>query len=271
MKSSARTSPSMTYDATPLDARVERIDDSSDIWRREKVSFKAAYGKDRVPAYLFIPKNRKPPFPLIVFWPGSSTIRMRSSDDMALAQLDYLVMSGRAVLAPVYYGSYERNDGRQDSWPELTRSYRDWVVKQVQDARRALDYAETRAEIRPDAFGYVGFSWGARMGPLVTALDSRVKAGVLVSGGLSPGAAPPEVDAVTFAPHVSIPVLMVNGDADFIYPLEQCQKPLFRFLGSPSDRKQHVVLPGGHPIMFEKRSRVIQEVLQWFDRYLGAD
>ena len=36
-------------------------------------------------------------------------------------------------------------------------------------------------------------------------------------------------------------------------------------------QKKHLVLPGGHPIMFEKRSRVIQEALQWFDRYLGTD
>src|SRR5262249_824455 len=44
------------YDPVALDARTEAVDDSSDVWRKEKVSFKAAYGNDRVPAYLFTPK-----------------------------------------------------------------------------------------------------------------------------------------------------------------------------------------------------------------------
>jgi dienelactone hydrolase len=258
------------YDDTPLDARVERVDEGSDRWRHEKVSFNAAYGNDRVPAHLFLPKTGTPPFSVVIHWPGSGTIRQRSSDQMTASNVDFLVMSGRAVLVPVYYGSFERNDGRQDSWPELTRSYRDWVVKQVQDARRALDYVATRPDLRSDAMAYFGLSWGARMASVVIALEPRLEAAVLVSGGLSPGMAPPEVDAFTFAPRVSVPVLMINGDSDFIYMVDQSQKPLFRFLGTPLEHKRHLALQGGHAILNEKRNRVIRETLQWFDRYVGT-
>jgi pimeloyl-ACP methyl ester carboxylesterase len=106
------------------------------------------------------------------------------------------------------------------------------------------------------------------MGSLPLALEPRLRAAVLMSGGFS-GAPPPELDPFNFAPRVTVPVLMINGDTDFIFDREQSQKPLFAALGSPADRKRHVVLPGGHGVIFEKRSQVIREILDWFDRYLG--
>ena len=48
------------YDRRDLDARVEAKDDGPEHWRVEKVSFAAAYGDERVPAYLFLPGTRRP-------------------------------------------------------------------------------------------------------------------------------------------------------------------------------------------------------------------
>jgi dienelactone hydrolase len=258
-----------SYDATPLDARTEHVDDSSEVWRHEKVSFNAAYAKERVVAHLFLPKGRTPPYPLVVYWPGSGAIREASSDAMATTSWDFLVVSGRAVLVPVYYGSYERNSGRQDSWPELSRTYRDWVIREIQDGRRALDYAATRSDLRRDQIGYFGLSWGARMGSILLSQEPRLKAAVFASGGLSTGPAPPEVDVFTFAPRVSVPVLMFNGESDIIFEVERSQKPLFQSLGTPAEHKRYVLVPGGHPVFVEKRSQFIREALDWFDRYLG--
>ena len=70
------------YDKTPLNAVLESGDDSSASWRKEKVSFDAAYGKERVTAYLFLPKNSSPPFQTLVYFPGSYAIYMRSSPDL---------------------------------------------------------------------------------------------------------------------------------------------------------------------------------------------
>ena len=50
---------SHAYDKTDLDARVERVDESSPYWRRETVSFRAAYGNERVIAHLFLPTMRR--------------------------------------------------------------------------------------------------------------------------------------------------------------------------------------------------------------------
>ena len=54
-----------------LKAALEEVDDSSPYWRKEKVSFEAAYGTERVPAFLFLPKNAKPPYQALVFHPGA--------------------------------------------------------------------------------------------------------------------------------------------------------------------------------------------------------
>jgi len=259
----------LSYDAAPLAARVEDVDERAEAWRRERVSFSAAYGGERVIAQLYLPKSGKPPYQTVVYWPGSNALRPGSSDGADLAIFDFLLRSGRAVMAPVYAGTYERFDGRGSSWPDTSRAYRDWVTRQVNDARRALDYVESRTDLNRDGVGYFGFSWGGRMGSVVLAVDSRLRAAVLMSGGLSPAATTPEVDPLNFAPRVSLPILMVNGDADFIFEAEASQKPLFRLLGTAPDRKRYMLMPGGHGIIADRRSEVIREILDWYDRYLG--
>ena len=51
------------YDKSDLAARIESIDDREEDWRREKISLAAAYGNERVPVYLFVPKRRSPTIP----------------------------------------------------------------------------------------------------------------------------------------------------------------------------------------------------------------
>jgi pimeloyl-ACP methyl ester carboxylesterase len=107
------------------------------------------------------------------------------------------------------------------------------------------------------------------MSPVVLGQDSRVRAAVLASGGFSPGKAPPEVDPFNFAPRVSVPVLMINGDRDYIFDVQISQNPLFEVLGTPADRKRHLVLEASHAVFIEKRNQMIRDALDWFDRYLG--
>jgi pimeloyl-ACP methyl ester carboxylesterase len=79
---------------------------------------------------------------------------------------------------------------------------------------------------------------------------------------------PAEVNSWNFAPRVRVPVLMVNGRYDFIFPLETNQKPLFQALGTKEPDKRHVLYDGGHRNLVT-RPDLIGEVLDWFDRYLG--
>jgi hypothetical protein len=52
--------PAYTYAPRALNASIDEVDDSSPYWRKEKVSFAAAYGDERVPAFVFLPKNARP-------------------------------------------------------------------------------------------------------------------------------------------------------------------------------------------------------------------
>jgi pimeloyl-ACP methyl ester carboxylesterase len=74
----------------------------------------------------------------------------------------------------------------------------------------------------------------------------------------------PEVDPINFLPRIRIPVLMINGRYDFFFPLESSQIPMFRLLGTPAADKRHVVEDGSH---YVQRTRLIQEVLTWLDKY----
>jgi hypothetical protein len=63
--------PMYAYDKeAELNAKVESLGET-ERWRREKVTFDAAYYSERVPAYLLVPKNARPPFQVIVYFPGA--------------------------------------------------------------------------------------------------------------------------------------------------------------------------------------------------------
>jgi hypothetical protein len=51
-----------SFDHGDLKVQMEFVDDTSPDWRMEKVSYAAAYGDERILAYLFLPKNAEPPY-----------------------------------------------------------------------------------------------------------------------------------------------------------------------------------------------------------------
>ncbi|HYT68280.1 MAG TPA: protein kinase [Vicinamibacterales bacterium] len=249
------------YDPVPLNAVVEASDDLPG-WRRDTMTFDAAYGKERVRAYLYLPKNAQKPYQTVIYFPGGDAPMLRSSRDLRLRNVDFIIRSGRAVLYPIYKGMYERGPVEVTGpagWNEL-------VVARAKDFQRSLDYLATRPDIDSSRLAYCGLSLGATMGVIITAIEPRLKASVLLGGGLDPGPAPPETDIWNFAPRVRTPTLMVNGVNDFLSPLDTAQRPLFAALGPPSDLKHHATFPGGHipPMHF-----IIKEILDWFDRFLG--
>jgi dienelactone hydrolase len=257
------------YDRTPLDARIVSTDDASPHWRREVVNVAAGYGGERMPIHLFLPKNVKPPYQMVLVFPGSGAIRTPDSSTIR-DYADYIVMSGRALVYPVYKFTYERHDPKvTSSWPQPTRAYRSWMQQVVIDVRRALDYTETRPDMDLGKVAYYGVSWGARLAPLSLAIDTRFKVAVMLMGGFGASVPDPEVDPFHFVPRVRVPVLMLNGDQDFIFPLQTTQLPFFRLLGTPAADKKHVLYPGGHEITTTYRNQVVAEVVAWLDRYLG--
>jgi len=253
------------YDRTPLHARVETAS-RKEHWRTEKVSYDAAYGNERVSAYLYLPSHAAPPYQTVVYFPGSAGILLRSSADLQVPLNGAVVKSGRAFVFPIYKGTYERGDALDTDYPAQTAFYREHVVEWYQDLARTLDYVETRADLDSSRIAYFGFSWGARLGPLFLAIEPRLKTAVLASGGLKFARALPEADPFNFASHVRVPVLMVNGRYDFYFPVETSQEPLLRLLGAPPRDKRHVLIESGHIL---PDAAVAREALDWLDRYLG--
>jgi eukaryotic-like serine/threonine-protein kinase len=254
-----------SYDHSALDAKVETEDNSSPYWRRQRVTFNAAYGNERVIANLFLPKNASPPYQTIVFFPGSDARTPRAFSDVHLYAVDFLIKSGRAVIFPEYKGTFERFE----KVPERgSVADRDQTIEQVKDLRRSIDYLETRpSDFDVSRLTYYGFSWGASEATISAAIENRFKVAVLASGGIPSRWKPrPEVDPVNFAPHVKMPVLMVNGRYDYVLPLETSQEPLFRLLGTAPVDKRRVVLESGHGLL---PTPFFKEVLDWLDHYLG--
>jgi class 3 adenylate cyclase/formylglycine-generating enzyme required for sulfatase activity/dienelactone hydrolase len=255
------------YDKTDLNAQV--IDHfNSNYWRAEKISFTAAYGKDKITAYLYLPKNTSPPFQTIIFFPGSGAISRKEfiPSDAYTKHFDFLLKSGRALMFPIYKGTFERGDELNSDIQDTSIFYKEHVIMWVKDFKRSMDYLETRGDIIPNNFGYYGHSWGSAMGGLIPATDYRIKTAILHVGGLMMQKTLPEVDVFNYLPRVNIPVLMLNGRNDQFYPIETSQKPMFDFLGSPKNEKELLIYPGGH---FAPRTELIKETLRWMDQYLG--
>jgi formylglycine-generating enzyme required for sulfatase activity/cephalosporin-C deacetylase-like acetyl esterase len=255
------------YDKGELDPVVESTDESSEYWKKEKISFNAAYGNERVTAYLFLPKKGTSPYQTIVYFPGAQVLSLRSSQDLGMSVVDYIIKSGRAVLYPVYKSTYERGDGFDLTSP--MNSFRDHVIFWVKDLARSIDYLETRVDIDSRKIGYSGGSLGGMAGVMLLPWEKRIKACVLLNGGFVPlpeFATVPEIDFINLAPRVSIPTLMLNGRYDFVFPVETSQKPMFDFLGTPREQKKYLLYDTAHNV---PRNEMIKETLDWFDLYLG--
>ncbi len=144
------------------------------------------------------------------------------------------------------------------------------MIKWVQDVSRGIDYLETREDIDATKVALFGYSWGGAMAPIVTAVETRLKASVIAVGGLPQTRALPEADAFNFVPRVTIPTLMLEGRDDFIFPYETSQLPLYDLLGTPDEDKEMIAYDGlSHDIWPTRRNEMIRETLGWLDRYLG--
>jgi hypothetical protein len=251
------------YDPSALAAAVESVDETSPHWRKETVSFRAAYGDERVVAHLFLPRNAAPPYQPVIWFPGNDVFFLPAGEALASPYLfDFIPRAGRALVYPVYKGTYQR----RVPFSFAPNETRDMIVLWSKDLSRTVDYLEQRPDIDASKLGYYGFSAGAVYGPIFTAVDPRFRASVLLAGGLFSGFLP-EVDVVNFAPRSRVPTLMVNGKDDFITPFEVAQQPLFRLLAAPDAEKRHARLEGGH--IPQDRIALMAEVLAWFDRHLG--
>ena len=256
------------YDPKDLKSQVEGIDEENSYWRREKVSFAAAYGNERILGYLYIPKHRSPPYQTIIYAEPGMALRLPSPQTAEEPLFAFVVKSGRALLLPVLKGQYQRRYATPSAGPNESR---DRLILESKDFRRSVDYLVSRPDVDRGRLGVFGRSRGAYLLPVLAVGEQRLKAAVLVNAGLTfnPSVLP-EDDPFNFVPRFQVPTLMLGARSDFFFPLETSIRPMFRLLGAPEKDKRLILRDGGHtPGDPQTAMTMIKETLDWFDRYLG--
>jgi len=250
------------YDPAPLEERMEAVD-TARHWVRETVSFRAAYGSERVMLHLYLPRTGSAPYQTVVYWPGAGAIVLNSIDQKSAQHQEFIVRSGRAFAFVVFEGTLERHDSERSTG---RHAFRDRQILRVQDVMRTIDYLEIRDDINADRLAYLGWSWGGGWAPLPLALEPRFHIAVLHVAGFWTSRPLPEVDPLNYVSRVELPVLVLNGRLDAVQPAETHARPFFDLLGTPPEHKRFVLTESGH---FVPRPKLIRESLDWLDRYLG--
>jgi eukaryotic-like serine/threonine-protein kinase len=255
------------YDKRPLDVEVIDTVRTSD-WTRVKLRFVALEG-DTALAYLYLPGQATPPFQTMVYQSSSAAFaQVRTVPEEVERMIGPHIRAGRAALAIVYKGMAERafGPGWDPPAPSSVR-FRDLMVLHGTELQRGIDYLATRPDIDMQRLAYVAVSWGAGSRLALAALDSRFHAVVLVGGGIDErisGPALPEASAISFAPYIKPPKLLINGSDDEEHPWLTRGLPLWNLLREP---KQLVLVPGaGHNPPLEARVPAINKFL---DQTLG--
>ena len=101
------------------------------------------------------------------------------------------------------------------------------------------------------------------MGPIITAVDDRFAASVLLAGGVLLRGRP-EVHGRHYLPRVRTPTLMLNGKHDRL--LDRRIQPAFDLLGTSPEHKDLFLAESDH---IPPRADFIRETLRWLDEYLG--
>lgn len=282
----------------PLNAEtVDSVDEGAFV--REKVVFESEPGAS-VPAYLLVPNavtlGRPAPAVLCLHGHGrgkddvvglTSTLKERQQR-IRSHNYDYarqFAERGYVVLAPDARVFGERaQDGMNCGWAMAAGLLLGKILvgMRVWDAKRSIDYLQSRPEVDPARIGCVGLSWGGTHTMYTAALDERIRVAVisgyfdsfkdmLIDAACCPCQYIPNLlryaeltDIVSLiAPR---PVLIENGLEDPLYTREVVQQEyrkvegVYRLLDAP-DRLDLDLFEGAHRFSGRK-------AFEWVDRWL---
>jgi len=254
--------PHYRYDQGPLNPEVEEVVETSE-WRREKISYGGS-NEQRTLAYLFLPKNSRPPFQVINYVPGTSSFESvtvpQSVDSLARPH----IKAGRAVFVVVLRGYVERKDPLYVRVRDGTSvRFREQLVYWTTEIRRGLDYLETRPDIDVQKLAYWNVSISSFM--VIAAVEPRYRSVIFEGDGLPKEWLKflPEANPIFFVSHVRAPKLMLNGRYDERWPYHSAIQPLYKLLREP---KRLELCDCGHIPPAEISAPVINS---WLDETLG--
>jgi len=276
-----------TYDPSlPLNADVQSARDFPTC-RQFKVTFDSL-NDERVPALLCVPRTGDPPFPCIILLHGLGQDKSLIDD----IHPRYM-MSGYAMICidSQYRGERKRPGTSFISFNMFET--RQTFAQTIVDARRAVDFLQTRNDINPDQIVLLGASMGGVLGATVTAHEPRIRGVLLLYAGgnlrrllaestiIYPrttwwrstlawvsGIILREVDPLSHIGRISPrPVLLINGSRDTVVP-PRCAEGLFAAAREPKEiiwhDSDHIGLDG-----MELVEICIDESIAWFDKILN--
>jgi len=134
-----------------------------------------------VPAYLVVPKG-KGPFSAVIwghwYW-GNSAVRNRKEFlDEAVA------LAPAGVVSLLTDGPIARAGHVENKDPLSEQEIAD-LVQQVTDMRRGVDLLLARKDVDPKRIAYVGHSYNSVVGAILSGVERRFKAFVLMAGTMS--------------------------------------------------------------------------------------
>ncbi|MCA9171025.1 MAG: SUMF1/EgtB/PvdO family nonheme iron enzyme, partial [Planctomycetales bacterium] len=222
----------------------------------KSVQFDAAYGIDeRITCYIIFPTGFPTPVNgyQVVF--GTAPISMgddglpRARYDGMFANYQPFLKSGRAlVLATLWGNSYDREasgflPGCPD--PENLTVYSDGVIKMAKDVIRTMDFFHdeyptlAQPQERLDMSKLTFMSCACRESACIIMADrlvrqkNRFAAVFFCWGGIDNQEQPPEVDQLTYLPHIRIPAFILNRRASQLHPWYFSQEGMRRMLEIP--------------------------------------
>lgn len=211
--------------STPLNAAL-RSDETLEKYRRVSFTYDGLPGNP-TPALMILPKEGAGPFPALVFLHGNKQEKEFLDEigaafaeaGFAIASFDQYMQGERKLrgLSPLQMASAMHKRG------SLT----------ITEARRMVDYLETRPDIAKDRIYLIGASYGAVTGAIAGAREPRFRAICLVYGGGG-------IDKVVGS--------LVRVSAGPV--LASCAQGLVRWLVHPSDPVDHVGKIAPRPILF---------------------
>jgi dienelactone hydrolase len=156
-----------------LDIREEGVEDRGGI-KVHDISYASPKG-GRVSAYLVVPPG-KGPFAGLVFMHHDYADR---SGFLA----DALLLAETGAVSILIDAPFRRIAPSRKPF-DITKpeNNRDVLVQTVIDLRRAVDLLTSRPDVDAKRIGYVGHSYGAALGGVLSSVEKRVKAYVLMAG-----------------------------------------------------------------------------------------
>jgi dienelactone hydrolase len=168
------------YDqAAPLDIKESAVEHRGDISIHD-ISYASPKG-GRVPAYLVVPGGRGP-FAAMIWghwYMEGSAFRNRKEF------LDEAVVLARAGVVSLLSDGPIARPGHVENNNPLNDQGQAELVQSIVDMRRGADLLLARSDVASNRLAYVGHSYNARVGGILSGIDRRFKAFVLMAGDLS--------------------------------------------------------------------------------------